>query len=324
MLRHLDSSTHPDLLVGTDTGDDAAVWQRPDGRALVSTADFFTPIVDDARLWGRIAATNAASDVYAMGGTPLFALNLVSWPRDRLSLELLGEVLAGGHDAAQAGGWVVAGGHTVDGHEPMYGQAVTGEVDPSRMLTNATARAGDALILTKPIGTGILATAVKRSDPIDVAPGGRYEATYRSGVAEMTRLNDIAGRVAVASGATGGTDVTGFGLLGHLHKMALASGVAAAVHVEAVPLLPGIRGLLAEGFVPGGTVRNVDHVADVAAGGTDDDRMLLADAQTSGGLLFGCPPDQVALALAELADAGHTAAAIGELTEGPPGHITLH
>jgi len=289
----------------------------------VSTADFFTPIVDDARVWGRIAATNAASDVYAMGGKPLFGLNLVAWPRDELPLELLGEVMAGGHDAAQAGSWAVVGGHTVDGPEPMYGQAVTGEVHPGRMLTNATARPGDTLILTKPLGTGILATAVKRCEPIDIGTGGRFEATYRAGVTEMSRLNDIASRVAVAAGATGATDITGFGLLGHLHKMAEASNVRARIHVAAIPLLPGIQALLDEGFIPGGTTRNVEYVADFVRGGSTDDHILLADAQTSGGLLFGCAPNQAALALAELADSGHDAAAIGELVDGDAGLITL-
>lgn len=309
--------------MGTDTGDDAAVWRRPDGRALVSTADFFTPIVDDARTWGRIAATNAVSDVYAMGGTPLFALNLVAWPRDVLPIDLLGEVMAGGADAAQAGGWVVAGGHTVDGPEPMYGQAVTGEVDANRILTNATARAGDTLILTKPIGTGLLATAVKRSDPLAIGSGGDLEATYRAGITEMTRLNDIAARVALAADAEGATDVTGFGLLGHLHKMALASDLQARLHAEAVPLLPGTRDLLDAGFIPGGTTRNLEYVQDTISGGADDDRIILADAQTSGGLLFGCEPSKVPLALAELADAGHTAAAVGELHEGESGLVVI-
>lgn len=309
--------------MGTDTGDDAAVWRRPDGRALVSTADFFTPIVDDPRTWGRIAATNAVSDVYAMGGTPLFALNLVAWPRDELSLDLLGEVMAGGADAAQAGGWVVAGGHTVDGPEPMYGQAVTGEVDANRILTNASARAGDTLILTKPLGTGLLATAVKRSDPLDIEGEGPLAAGYRAGVTEMTRLNDIAARVALAAGAEGATDVTGFGLLGHLHKMGVGSGLQARIHADAVPLLPGTLDLLDAGFIPGGTVRNLEAVDEHVTGGTDDQRLLLADAQTSGGLLFGCEPGQVTLALAELADAGHQAAAIGELHDGTPGAIVI-
>lgn len=309
--------------MGTDTGDDAAVWRRPDGRALVSTADFFTPIVDDPRTWGRIAATNAVSDVYAMGGTPLFALNLVAWPRDELSLDILGEVMAGGADAAQAGGWVVAGGHTVDGPEPMYGQAVTGEVDANRILTNAGARAGDTLILTKPLGTGLLATAVKRSDPLAIEGEGELAVGYRAGVTEMTRLNDIAARVALAAGASGATDVTGFGLLGHLHKMGVGSGLQARIHADAVPLLPGTQDLLDAGFIPGGTVRNLESVAAHLTGGTDDQRLILADAQTSGGLLFGCDPGQVTMALAELADSGHDAAAIGELHDGTPGAIVI-
>ena len=320
-MRHLEQpSDHPDLLVGTENGDDAAVWRRPDGRALVATADFFTPIVDDPRTWGRIAAANAASDVYAMGGTPLFALNLVAWPRDELPLDLLAEVIAGGSDMARQGGWVVAGGHTVDGPEPMYGQAVTGEVDPAQLLTNATAHAGDHLVLTKPLGTGLVATAIKRSAPD--AP--EIAVTSAAAVTEMTRLNDVAARIAVEAGATGATDVTGFGLLGHLHKMALASGVAAEIDAPAVPLLPGVIGLLDAGFVPGGTIRNLDHV-EPALEGSDDQRtrVVLADAQTSGGLLFGCPTDLVDDVVERLTATGHTAARIGRLLAGVPGAIEV-
>lgn len=325
MLRHVKNTADPNLLVGIETGDDAAVWQRPDGRALVATADFFTPIVDDARTWGRIAATNAASDVYAMGGTPLFALNLVAWPRDDLSLELLGDVLAGGLDAAQAGGWVVAGGHTVDGPEPMYGQSVTGEVDADHILTNAGMLADQVLILTKPLGTGLTATAIKRGEPADIATGGRWEATYTAAVAEMTRLNDIASQVAVKVGATGATDVTGFGLLGHLHRMLEASGLSAQLDLDAVPLLPGVPEMISEGLVPGGTMRNVEHVRAHVAGpaAAEDALIVLADAQTSGGLLFGCSPDQAPEALAELSEAGHTAAIIGQTTQGTPAKITI-
>lgn len=323
MLRHLENETHPDLLVGTDTGDDAAVWQRPDGRALVSTADFFTPIVDDARTWGRIAATNAVSDIYAMGGTPLFALNLVAWPRDVLPLDLLGEVMAGGADAARAGGWVVAGGHTVDGPEPMYGQSVTGEVDPALMLTNAGGRVGDILVLSKPLGTGLLATAIKRNAPDVVGPGGPLERTYQAGVREMTRLNDVAAKIAVDAGARGATDVTGFGLLGHLHRLALASGVSASITVADVPLLPGTRQLLADGYVPGGTVRNAEYVDAHVHGGSDDDRILLADAQTSGGMLFGVHPDAADDAVAALVDTGHSASIIGSLGADTAGTISI-
>ena len=188
MLRHLPTTHHPDLLVGTEHNDDAAVW-RPDGTALVATADFFTPIVDDPKIWGQIAAANAVSDVYAMGGKPLFALNLVAWPRDELPLEILSEVLIGGQESATNGGWVVAGGHTVDGPEPMYGMSLVGEIDENAALTNSGgALRGHALVLTKPLGTGLLATALKRSDPEAIQDGGRLQAIYTAGVREMTRL----------------------------------------------------------------------------------------------------------------------------------------
>ena len=242
VLGHLSLPRHPDLLVGTETGDDALVWRRPDGTALVATCDFFMPIVDDARTWGRIAATNAASDVYAMGGRPLFALNLVGWP-SALPLDLLAEVLAGGLDAAAEGGWIVAGGHTIDSPEPQYGQAVVGEVDPDRLMTNAGARAGQHLVLTKAIGTGVVATALKRGEDGSADPGGPLHASYRAAVDSMCtpqrRRGRGRGRRPAASSAT---DVTGFGLLGHLHKLGLASGVAAVVDVDAVPVLPGVPG----------------------------------------------------------------------------------
>ena len=178
MLRHLPKPDNANLLVGSENSDDAAVWLRPDGKALVATADFFTPIVDDPVLWGHISAVNAASDVYAMGGKPLFALNLVAWPKDELPLELLSKVLSGGQHAADAGEWVVAGGHTVDGPEPMYGMSVIGEVDPEDLLTNGGGQPGQALVLTKPIGTGLLATAVKRSQVDAVTAGGSLEKIY--------------------------------------------------------------------------------------------------------------------------------------------------
>lgn len=290
----------------------------------MSTADFFTPIVDDARTWGRIAAANAASDVYAMGGAPLFALNLVAWPRDLLPLELLAEVLDGGASMAAEGGWTIAGGHTVDGPEPMYGQAVTGEVDLDDLMTNAGVRTGQVLVLTKPLGTGLVATAIKRLDPAETAPAGRLGDLAAEAVKEMTRLNDVAARVARSVDATGATDITGFGLLGHLQKMALASGVGAVVRAGDVPLLAGVAQLLAEGFVPGGTTRNVDHVRSHVTGDRSDRTLtLLADAQTSGGLLFGCPADRVADAVAELIESGHRAAAIGELVDESPGSIRV-
>lgn len=306
------------MIVATGTGDDAGVWRLDAVRALVATVDYLTPIVDDARLWGRIAATNAASDVYAMGGRPLFALNIVGWPVDDLPTSLLSEVLEGAEDAARAGGWVTIGGHTIDDAEPKFGAAVIGEVHPDKLLRNDRLRPGDQLILTKPIGTGILATATKR--------GNVDDTVAQAGLVEMLRLNDVASRVAVSAGATGGTDVTGFGLLGHLHRMLTASGLAAQVEVGAVPVLPGIRALLAKGMVPGGTHRNLEWVTPHLRrdGISEDDVLLLADAQTSGGLLFGVFADRVEDVLAELAAANHRAAAIGQVSrDGPAGSITL-
>ncbi len=309
---------HPDLLVGTETGDDAAVWRLDADRALVATTDFFTPVVDDARLWGRIAATNAVSDVYAMGGRPLFALNLVAWPTGQLSPELLGEVLAGGADAGRECGFAVVGGHSIDDPEPKYGMAVIGEVHPDRILTNAGLRPGDALVLTKRLGVGITTTAIK----LGTAPG----ALVDEAMASMTASNAAAAAAALAAGARGCTDVTGFGLLGHLRKMAVASGVDAAVDVAAVPLFDGVRALAEAGTVPGGSRRNREWVADaldVGPGVTDTDVAILADAQTSGGLLFGAGPERAATAARELTAQGVPATVIGRVSAGS-GRIRLH
>lgn len=308
---------HPDLLVGTETGDDAAVWRLDGERALVATTDFFTPVVDDARLWGRIAATNAVSDVYAMGGRPLFALNLVAWPTEALPVELLGEVLAGGAEAGRECGFAVVGGHSIDDPEPKYGMAVVGEVHPDRILTNAGLRPGDALVLTKRLGVGITTTAIK----LGTAPAALVDAA----VASMTTSNATASTAAVAAGATGCTDVTGFGLLGHLRKMAVASGVDATVEVSAVPLFDGVRALAEAGTIPGGSRRNGQWVAealDVGAGISDVDVAILADAQTSGGLLFGAEPERAAAAAAALNAGGVPAAVIGGVTAGS-GRIRL-
>ena len=306
-------ATHPDLLVGTETGDDAAVWRLDANRALVATTDFFTPLVDDARTWGRIAAANAVSDVYAMGGRPLFALNLVAWPSTELPMELLAEVLAGGAEIGVECGFAVVGGHSVDDPEPKYGLAVVGEVHPDRILTNAGLRDGDVLVLTKALGIGIATTAIKAGR----APAALAEAA----VASMTTPNAAACAAALAAGATGATDVTGFGLLGHLGKMLAASGMDAELDVAAVPVLPGARELAADGVVPGGSRRNRDWVADQIDAGRfgELDVLLLADAQTSGGLIFGAAPDAAAAAVAEL---GAPAAVIGRVRTGS-GRITL-
>ncbi|HEX5811933.1 MAG TPA: selenide, water dikinase SelD [Pseudonocardia sp.] len=316
VLTSLAPPTAPELLVGTETGDDAAVWRLDADRALVATTDFFTPLVDDARTWGRIAAQNAVSDVYAMGGRPLFALNLVAWPSSDLPMSLLAEVLAGGAEIAAEGGFVVVGGHSVDDPEPKYGLAVVGELHPDRILRNSGLRDGDALVLTKPLGIGITTTAIK----VGAAPNDLVAAA----VASMTASNAAAARAAISAGATGCTDVTGFGLLGHLVKMAAASRVDAVLDVAAVPVLPGLRALAESGILPGGSKRNRDWVApSVDAGGYGEiDVLLLADAQTSGGLLFGAEPQRAREAVAELAAAGVSAAVIGEVRTGT-GRITL-
>ncbi|MFI2301502.1 selenide, water dikinase SelD [Actinacidiphila glaucinigra] len=268
-----------DLLVGLDTGDDAAVVRFPGGpgaRAVVTTADFFTPVVDDPYDWGRIAAANALSDVYAMGGTPLVAVNLLSWPRDLLPLELAREVLRGGLDVATLAGCVVGGGHSVDDPEPKYGMAVTGTADPDRLLRNDAGRPGVPLSLTKPLGLGVLNNRHKTTGEV-----------FPQAVETMTTLNRDAARRALAAGAVCATDVTGFGLLGHLYKLARASGVSAVVHASAVPYLDGAREAAEAGHISGGTRRNLAWVAPhTDFGGADElTRLLLADAQTSGGLL---------------------------------------
>jgi selenide,water dikinase len=265
----------PELLVGLDDGDDAAVVRTAHG-TLVATADFFTPVVDDPYDWGRIAAANALSDIYAMGGTPVVAVNLLAWPRDVLPFDLAREVLRGGLDVATQAGCHVAGGHSVDAPEPMYGMSVTGNADAGQLLRNDAGTPGLPLTLTKPLGVGVLNNRHK-------ATGERFELA----IASMTQLNDRARDAALAAGARCATDVTGFGLLGHLHKLARASGVTAEVDAATVPYLDGARESLADGYVSGGTRRNLDWVrphADLSAV-DEDEALLLADAQTSGGLL---------------------------------------
>jgi selenide,water dikinase len=264
-----------ELLVGLDDGDDAAVVRIAGGAAVVATADFFTPVVDDPYDWGRIAAANALSDVYAMGGTPVVAVNLLCWPRDLLPMELAAEVLRGGLDVCREAGCHVAGGHSVDDPEPKYGMAVTGVADPDRLMRNDAGVPGVPLTLTKPLGVGVL--------------NSRHKATgevFPEAIAAMTTLNRDAARTALDAGAVCATDVTGFGLLGHLHKLARASRVTARIDAAAVPYLPGAREALRDGYVSGGTRRNLDWVRPhLAAGVPEDELLLLADAQTSGGLL---------------------------------------
>lgn len=311
-------AVRPDeLLVGTETGDDAAVWRLDDDRALIVTADYITPLVDDARAWGRIAAVNAASDVYAMGGKPFLALNLVGWNASELSSELLGEVLSGAGEAGEAGGWVTVGGHTVDDPEPKFGLVVVGEVHPEQVLTNAGLRPGDRLVLTKPLGIGVIATALKA--------GRASSDTVEAAVASMSRTNGEAAEAARKAGATGATDVTGFGLLGHLRRMAEGSGVDVRIDVGTVPMLPGARALAEEGLIPGGSRANLDWAREVLDGAEEADETtvaLLADAQTSGGLLFGAEDEQADAAVAELRGRGHDAAVVGSVSAGT-GRIRL-
>jgi selenide, water dikinase len=282
VVRGLAGERHPDLLVGLDGGDDAAVVRVGGGvgagdLAVVATADFFTPVVDDAYDWGRIAAANALSDVYAMGGRPVVAVNLLGWPRDVLPFELAAEVLRGGLAVARQANCPVGGGHSVDDPEPKYGMAVTGVVDPARLIRNDAARPGTPLSLTKPLGVGVL--------------NSRHKATgevFPHAVASMVALNADAAAAALAAGIDAGTDVTGFGLLGHLYKLARASNLTAVVDAAAVPYLDGARESLAAGYLPGGSRRNLDWVRPHLDPGSAPagELLLLADAQTSGGLLL--------------------------------------
>jgi len=297
------------------------VYQLTPDRAIVATVDFFTPIVDDAYDFGRIAAANAFSDVYAMGGTPLLALNLVGWPRDTLPYELLGDVLRGGADIAKEAGAFVLGGHSVDDPEPKYGMVAIGEVHPHRVITLARARAGDALVLTKPIGTGVLTTALKRdlATPAEISAAVTSMATLNAGAARAMR--------ATGGGVHAATDVTGFGLLGHLRNMLTASGLAAELEAAAVPLFSNAVALAERGAIPGGSKRNRDTLSPDVKFGADVPeaiRVLLFDAQTSGGLLIAVDPDRAGALIATLEREGTPAAArIGRLTRGVAGTITV-
>jgi selenide,water dikinase len=308
----------PALLVGFDTGDDAAVWKLDDRTALVFTTDFFTPIVDDAYDWGRIAATNAMSDVYAMGGRPLMCLNITAWPRETLPLDLLAEVLRGGADAARAAGAAVVGGHTIDDAEPKYGMAVVGIVDPARVVTNAAARAGDKLVLTKPIGLGVISTAIKNALA--------QPDTIARAIETMTTTNADASEAMIAAGARAATDVTGFGLLGHLQRLCAASGVGAEVRASAVPVIDGAHFLAGSGQIPGGSARNrafLEPDVRFRVGVDEIDRVLLTDAQTSGGLLVAIEPRRLAKLRRELDARGVLAAEIGEITDERAGSIVV-
>jgi selenide,water dikinase len=305
-----------EILVGADTGDDAAVYRLPSGEAVIATLDFFTPIVDDPYDWGRIAATNALSDVYAMGGRPFLALNIVNWPVDDLPLEMLGRVLQGGIDVATAEAVIVAGGHSITDPEPKYGMVALGLVDPDRIVRNSTAPVGAGLYLTKPLGLGIVSTAIKR--------GVADEDLVAHAVDLMTTTNRAASEAMLDAGAEAATDATGFGLLGHLHRMLEASGAAAELDASSIPLLdPRVLELARTDVVPSGSKRNLAYVRATTDFGdlAEPDRLILADAQTSGGLLIAATDGST------LEGALNTRAVpfarIGRIVAGSPGRISI-
>lgn len=310
LIARLPAPTDPAVLVGSATADDAAVILLADNLAIVQTADFFTPIVDDPYDFGRIAATNALSDVYAMGAQPVSALNLVAFPLETLGADVLAEILRGGYDAVTAAGASIVGGHSIDDPEPKYGLAVTGVVHPENVLTNAGGRPGDALVLTKPLGAGAVATAAKR--------GFASDDVVARATAVMTTLNRDGAAAARAAGAHALTDVTGFGLLGHLHELALASGCAAEVEAAAIPAIDGALELLArDDAVAGGSRRNREHAETFAAfapGVPEAHRRLACDAMTSGGLLAAVPQETAAQV---------PGAPVGRLVAGEPGAISV-
>jgi len=315
----LPKEEHPDLIVGFDLADDAGVFRLQNDLALIQTLDFFTPIVDDPYTFGQIAAANALSDVYAMGGRPLTAMNIVCFPRESMDKKVLVQILKGGLDKVHEAGAVLVGGHTVDDLEPKYGLAVTGLVHPDRVLTNAGARPGQVLILTKPLGTGIIATAIK----------GNLCSTEAEAemIATMVTLNRTGGQAAAGFGVTGGTDITGFGLLGHAWEMARASQVGLVIESARVPAITGALEYASMGLVPAGSWANQNFCTkslQVEPGIRPEVLSLLADAQTSGGLLLAVPPDRAEelLALLRSKDAPR-AAVIGRVAEGPPGAIMV-
>lgn len=309
----------PNVLVGINTSDDAAVYRLSDSLAIVQTVDFFTPIVDDPYHFGAIAAANSLSDIYAMGGRPIFALNIVGFPEKRLPMQVLKQILQGAADKAREAGIEILGGHTVEDSEPKFGLAVTGTIDPEKVMTNANAQPGDALILTKPIGLGIITTGIKR---------GLVEKEIEIlAIETMSRLNKDAAEVSANYAVHACTDVTGFGLLGHLKELTIGSKVNATIYAENVPIIPEARELAAADVIPGGTKANMDYVAPYVR--WDDavseiDRVLLCDAQTSGGLILAVPQNEKDALLAELVERGLTESRIiGEITEAGKGTISV-
>ena len=313
MLRQLPPIVDPNVIIGTRTNDDAAVYRLSNDVALVATVDYFTPVVDDPYAFGLVAAANALSDIYAMGGTPLFALNLVGFPRTGLPMAVLGDILRGGSDKAREAGISIIGGHSIDDPEPKYGMMVLGTVHPDRVVANVGACPGDLLYLTKPLGIGIIATAIKR--------GLASPETIDEAVAVMATLNRAGSTAMNEVGVHAATDVTGFGLLGHLGEMVNGSGVGARIWLDRVPVLDVAWEFARQGVVPGGTRRNFDHVREFTTFAPEIDesaQLMLADAQTSGGLLIAVAPERADALEAALRGAGTLAVArIGEVVAEP-------
>lgn len=319
MLRHLTPADDPNILIGPGTSDDVGAYRLNDETALVMTTDFFAPVVDDPFWFGAIAAANSFSDVYAKGVQPLVALNLVGFPSKKLPMEVLSEILRGGAEKAREAGVAIIGGHSVDDEEPKYGLAVVGVTHPQEIIPNSGARPGDALVLTKPLGIGIITTGIKRH-LVD-------EATEREATQLMATLNKNACRAMVEVGANGATDVTGYGLLGHLREMAAASGVGARVYLSKVPVLPKTWELVEQKAVPGGSRNNHRFLSEYvtwAEGISEHAQLVLCDAQTSGGLLISVAKAKADSLVAKLQEYRTPAAAIiGEITEGPVGRIQV-
>jgi selenide,water dikinase len=310
VLHQIPMICDPRVLVGRSEADDAAVYEISDDLAVVQTVDYFTPIVDDPYTFGAIAAANSLSDIYAMGAKPVMALNIVGFPVDRLSLEVLVEILRGGSDKAKEAGISIAGGHTIDDNEPKYGLVVMGLVHPDRIMTNSGAKPGDVLILTKPIGTGIISTAMKA----EIAPQESIDIAVKI----MSTLNRAAARSMMEVGVNSCTDVTGFGLLGHLYEMISASHVGAEVSLKKVPLIPGTRELADDLIIPAGTGRNHEFLRDHVIWGNEieyEEQMILCDAQTSGGLLISVPEKNTAALIRSLEDSDTLAAQVGGIVE---------
>ncbi len=317
VLQKLNPIINKNVLVGTETSDDATVYKINDNTAIVQTLDFFTPIVDDPYDFGAIAAANALSDIYAMGASPLFALNIVGFPEDTLPMEILEQILKGAQDKASEAGIPILGGHTIEDPEPKYGMVVSGIVHPDKIIKNKGAQPGDILILTKPIGTGILSTAIKRGM---VSEEKRKEVTDL-----MAQLNKVAGETVLSYNVHACTDVTGFGLLGHLSEMSMASECDVTVFYDKIPFMEDVKNLATAGVIPGGTYNNLDFVSNRVDFGTlpRTDRLLLCDAQTSGGLLISIPEKQAYKLLQELTDKGLSPALIGEFTKTGKGIISI-